>query len=135
MRDRIKAELIAVEHDWGRAMVANHADAIGRFMADDWAMIGPDGGICGKTTFLGLVSSGAMTHDVMEADEISVRVYGDAAVLTARGLSGGMYRGQAFRVVERVTDVYVRRDGRWPCVHAPVALGPGSIRLSRLVAV
>jgi len=109
-------EVLARERDWGAAMIANDADAIGRFMADDWIIVGPDGGVNDRTRFLALVRSGDLTHDVMDSSDESVRVYGDAAVVTARGVSGGAYRGQAFRVVERVTDVWVRREGTWRCV-------------------
>src|SRR5262245_48322473 len=90
-------ELIAVTHDWDRAMVTNDAEAIGRCMADDWVIIGPDGRIGDRATFLELVKSAKLSHDVMESDDLRVRVYGDAAVVTARGVSGGKYLGQPFR--------------------------------------
>ena len=109
-------ELIRLEEEWNRAMVQNDAEAIGRYMADDWTIIGPDGSVSDKPTFLGLVKSGALTHDVMESDDFTVRIYSDTAVVTARGVSGGKYRGQAFRVVERVSDVFVRQDRQWRCV-------------------
>ena len=116
MNGNAAEELLTVEKEWNRVMVQNVAEAIGRYMADDWAIIGPDGSVSDKPTFLGLVKSGALTHDVMESDDFTVRIYGDTAVVTARGLSGGTYRGQAFRVVERVSDVFVRQDGQWRCV-------------------
>ncbi len=109
-------ELIRLEKDWAQAIVQNDAEAIGRFMADDWTIVGSDGNVSDKATFLRLVKSGTLTHDVMEADDIKVRVYGDTAVITARGVSGGNYCGHAFREVERVSDVYVRQDGQWRCV-------------------
>ena len=111
-----KAELIRVAHDWDRAMVTNDAEAIGRFMADEWVIVGSDGGICSKADFLGLVKSGAVTHDVMTSEEMDVRVYGDAAVVIARGVSAGKYQGQPFREVERATSVFVRQAGEWKCV-------------------
>jgi ketosteroid isomerase-like protein len=109
-------ELIDVANAWDRAMVSNDAAAIGRYMSDDWTIIGSDGGIIDKATFLGLVSSGTVTHDVMESDDFHVRVYGDAAVVTSRGVSGGTYQGRRFREVERVTCVFVRQPGQWTCV-------------------
>ena len=86
------------------------------YMADDWVIIGPDGSMSDKGTFLELVKSGVLSHDVMDADDIEVRVYGESAVLTMRAVSGGQYRGQAFRAVERVSDVYVKPAGEWKCV-------------------
>ena len=116
MSRKAEQELVRLEDEWGRAMVQNDAEAIGRFMADDWTIVGPDGSVSDKAAFLELVRSGALTHDVMDANEVKVRVYGDTAVVTARGVSGGRYRGQAFRVVERVSDVWVRTGGGWRCV-------------------
>ena len=116
MKTNTVEELIRLGEEWNRAMVQNDAEAIGRYMADDWTIIGPDGSASDKPTFLELVKSGALTHDVMESEDFKVRIYSDTAVATARGVSGGQYRGQAFRVVERVSDVFVRQGGQWRCV-------------------
>jgi ketosteroid isomerase-like protein len=109
-------ELVEVAHEWDRAMVANDADAIGSYMADEWVIVGSDGNVVDKARFLALVRSGDLTHDVMESHELQVRIYGDSAVMLARGVSGGRYRGQPFREVERVSCVFVRREARWRCV-------------------
>jgi len=109
-------ELIGVANGWDRAMVENDAEAIGQYMADDWTIVGPDGSVGDKATFLELVKSGALSHDVMESEDLKVRVYGDTAVVTARGISGGKYQGQAFREVERSSCVFVRQEGQWRCV-------------------
>lgn len=116
MDESTREELVRVANDWDRAMVANDAEAIGRYMADDWTIIGPDGSVGDKRTFLQLVESGALSHDVMESDDLTVRVYGDTAVVTARGVSGGQYQGQRFREVERSSCVFVRQEGHWKCV-------------------
>ncbi len=111
MSDKVEAELIALSHEWDRAMIGNDAEAIGRYMADDWVLVGSDGGECNKAAFLGLVKSGTLSHDVMESHDMKVRVYGETAVVTGRGVSGGKYQGQAFREVERVSCVFVRQRG------------------------
>ncbi len=116
MSDKVGAELIGLANEWDRAMVENDAEAIGRYMADDWTIIGPDGSVGDKGSFLGLVKSGTLSHDVMESDDLKVRVYGDTAVVTSRGVSGGKYQGQAFREVERTSCVFVRQKGQWRCV-------------------
>ena len=116
MSRSVEDELMAVAHDWDRAMVGNDAEAIGRFMADDWVIIGPDGRVGDKTTFLGLVKSGALTHDEMTSEDFHIRVYGDTAVISTRGVSGGKYQGEPFREVERSSCVFVRQAGQWRCV-------------------
>ncbi|MCI0356833.1 MAG: nuclear transport factor 2 family protein [Acidobacteria bacterium] len=116
MDDKVVQELIALSHEWDRAMISNDADAIGRYMADEWTIIGSDGNVGDKATFLGLVKSGVLSHNLMESHDMKVRVYGDTAVVTARGVSGGKYQGKAFREVERVSCVFVRHEGQWRCV-------------------
>jgi uncharacterized protein (TIGR02246 family) len=111
-----QAEVAAAEEEWGRAMITNDAEAIGRYMADDWTIVGPDGSVHGKAHFLELVKSGQLTHHTMTADEIEVRVYGDAAVVTCRSVSAGAYQGRPFRELERVSDFFVKEQGRWVCV-------------------
>ena len=116
MSDDARADLLRTVEAWDRAMVGNDADAIGRYMADDWVIVGPDGRVDGKERFLGLVRSGALTHDVMQSHDVDARVYGDAAVVLARGISGGAYAGRPFHLVERASSVFVRTDGQWRCV-------------------
>ena len=109
-------EVIATAHEWDRAMVQNDAEAIGRYLDEDWTIIGSDGSVGDKASFLALIEAGTLSHDVMESDEMAVRVYGDSAVVTSRGVSGGQYEGRTFREVERVSCVFVRREGLWKCV-------------------
>jgi len=116
MGSNVEQELIAVAHDWDQAMVENDAAAIRRYMADDWIIIATDGRVIDKTTFLGVVKSGVLTHDVMTSEDFRIRVYGDTAVVTARNVSGGKYQGQPFREVERSSSVFVRQGGQWRCV-------------------
>ena len=97
-------------------MVENDADAIGSFMAADWILVGPDGSIGTRERFLELVRSGDLTHSVMTSEEIDVRVYGSAAVVIARGISAGHYRGQPFRELERSSSVFVKEADEWRCV-------------------
>lgn len=116
LTDESRADLLRTINEWDRAMVANDPGAIGRYMADEWAIVGPDGRVDGKSRFLELVRSGVLTHDVMESHDMDVRLYGDTAVVIARGVSGGTYDAQRFHLVERVSSVFIRRAGYWACV-------------------
>lgn len=100
---------------WDAAMTLNDADEIGRYMKDDWVIIGADGSMDGKDRFLDLIRSGALSHDVMETQDLDIRVYGGTAVVIASGVSGGTYQGQPFLLQERMSCVYVRQAGSWLC--------------------
>ena len=108
--DEMGKEVIRVEEEFGQAMIKNDADRIATFLADDWIIIDPDGAIIDKARFLGVIRSGALTHEAMNSEEVRVRVYGAAAIVTALTSSKARYMGQEFSTRERAT------DGRWQCV-------------------
>ena len=108
-------ELINLEKDFEQAVVANDAEAIGKFLADDWVIIDPEGSIIDKAHFLGVIKLGALTHEMMESDDMNVRTYGDSAVVTAPTPTKGRFAGQEFTTRERATDVFVKQGGRWQC--------------------
>lgn len=109
-------ELLKIENEFAEAIVRNDLEGIGRFVADDWIIIEPDGGIVDRTRFFEVIKSGALTHEMMESEDLRVRVYGDSAVVTAVTRSKGKFMGQEFSTQERATDVFMKREGRWRCV-------------------
>jgi hypothetical protein len=52
----------------------------------------------------------------MESEDLRIRDYGSAAVVLARGVSGGKYHGQPFREAEQSSNVFVKQHGEWKCV-------------------
>ena len=56
-------------------------------------------------------------------DSLSVRIYGDVAILTGIADNTGEYRGTPFGGRIRYTRIFTRRDGRWQAVvmqHTPM---------------
>jgi ketosteroid isomerase-like protein len=108
-------EVLRLEKEFSQAIVKNDAGAVARFLADDWIIIDPDGGIIDRVRFLGVIESGALTHEMMESDDTRVRIYGNAAIVTALTTTKGKFGGQVFTTQERATDVFVKQNGRWLC--------------------
>ena len=109
-------EIRKLEEEFGKAMIQNDAEAIGRFLADDWIIIDPDGGIIDRARFLGVIKSGALTHQAMDSTDMRIRIYANTATVTALTTSTGKYMGQEFKTQERATDVFVKENGQWRCV-------------------
>jgi ketosteroid isomerase-like protein len=112
----MQEELLKLENEFTRAVAKNDVAAIDGFLADDWIIVEPDGGIVDKAHFLGVIESGALSHDKMESTDVRVRVYGNTAVVTALTTSKGKFMGQEFTSCERATDVFVKQNDRWQCV-------------------
>ena len=115
MESKEHSELVELVHAWDESMVANDSQVIGSFMTDDWIIVGPDGSIDGRERFLGLIASGDLRHETMTSEDLIIRVLDGSAIVVARGVSAGTFRGMPFREHERSSNVFVRRDGRWAC--------------------
>jgi ketosteroid isomerase-like protein len=109
-------ELLKWEKGFAQAVVSNDADAIGKFLADDWLIIDPNGEIIDRARFLGVIKSGMLIHDLMESEDVKVCSYGDCAVLSALTKTKGKFADQEFTTQERATDVFVKRNEEWKCV-------------------
>jgi ketosteroid isomerase-like protein len=112
----MQEELLNLEKEFAQAIIKNDAEAVGRFLADDWVIVDPDGDIIDRSRFLAVIKSGALTHEMMESDDVSVRIYGDTAILMGLTRSKGKFMGQDFTTRERATDIFVKQHGRWQCV-------------------
>jgi ketosteroid isomerase-like protein len=112
----MREELLRLENDFEKAVVNNDADALDEFLADDWIIVGPDGDIIDKTRFLGVIKSGVLSHELMESTDMTVRLYGNTAVVTALTTSKGKFMRQDFASCERATDIFVKQADRWQCV-------------------
>jgi ketosteroid isomerase-like protein len=112
----VQEELLTFEEEFSRAVAANDAAAIGRFVADDWVIVDADGSVIDRARFISVIESGALTHESLESTDVEVRVHGDTAVVTAITTSRGRFMGQGFSTRERATDVLARLNGRWLCV-------------------
>jgi ketosteroid isomerase-like protein len=72
--------------------------------------------VVSRSRILHVIESGELSHDTMRKRVDRVQVYGDVAVVTARGQNTGQFRGRRLAADEWITDVYVRVDRRWLCV-------------------
>ncbi len=115
-----KQEIMRLGDSSAKAMVTNDADLIGSFMDDDWVMVS-ERGISTKEHFLGFVRSGQLTHSAFEmVGDARISIYGETAVMTARVVNTAHFGGQRFDADEWTSDVFVRSEGRWLCVHSHI---------------
>ncbi|MFC6013068.1 nuclear transport factor 2 family protein [Nocardia lasii] len=113
--DRID-ELLGVLDEWQGAIVANDADRIGSFMAEEWIMVS-ENGITTAERFLAFVRSGELTHSAMvRVGEPRVRFHGELALLSTRITNTAHFGGARFDADEWTSDVFRYRAGRWECL-------------------
>jgi ketosteroid isomerase-like protein len=117
--DRAQAELMQLERDIGKANVERDAAFFERVEADEFLFTDSGGGLTTKAEDVDGVRKPPnpdvklLAYDV---DEMRVRVYGDAAVVTGRVTTRQLVKGEERTGRSRFTDVFVRREGRWQIV-------------------
>ena len=116
LANTMEEELLKLEDEFARAVAGNDVDALDGLLANDWIIVEPDGSIIDKARFLGVIRSGALSHESMESTDLRVRLYGNTAVVTALTTTKGKFMGQDFASCERATDIFVKQTDRWQCV-------------------
>lgn len=114
--NQIAKELRQLGRQWDKAIVDNDALEIGRFMAADWVIVGTEGGITPKPSFLDYVKSGDLLHNQMDFEDIRMEIYENTAIVISKGTSSGAYKGEPFSYYEWSTNVYIKNNGYWLCV-------------------
>lgn len=112
----VEQELIALEHGWAEAGLKKDSAFFDRILADDFTSTGPEGNVITKAQYLAEMKSGDYLLDSFVQDDVKVRIYGDAAVVTGCANVKGQYKGEEASGQYQWTDTFIKRDGRWQCV-------------------
>ncbi|HZP58986.1 MAG TPA: nuclear transport factor 2 family protein [Opitutaceae bacterium] len=113
-----KAEqaLQTLEQEWANAVKHRDVAKIDQIQAEEFMFTDPAGRVWTKAQALKTVGSGSLIIDSFELSDLNVRIYGTAAVVTFRVVWNGRSNGVDISGPQRMTDVFVQRDGRWQCV-------------------
>lgn len=112
-REHIEQEVMHLADTWVTAEVHGDAAFLERTLADDFIGIGPLGFMLTKQEWLARHTSGDLQYETFNLDEVNVRVYHEAAVLTGRQVQQGSYRGNSIKAQLRTTLVFVQQQGQW----------------------
>jgi len=113
---KVEQELIKLENQWVDAMLKRDVAFLDRTLADDFLGTGINGRVETKAESLASMKSSEYVITSLVIDDVKVRVYGDAAVVTGRSTGKETYKGKDVSGQTRWTDTFIKRDGRWMCV-------------------
>jgi ketosteroid isomerase-like protein len=101
--------------EWVRAFVGRDTATLAQIMAEDCVFTYPLEGD-DRAQFIADIESGELTAEEMIRDHVSVRVYGQTAVLTCRDTCRWRYKGRIIEGRYSTIHVYAERQGRWQIV-------------------
>jgi len=110
-------ELIQLVKDLNVAVVNADMAFLERVLHKDYTHYRPRGTAETRAEYLENRKRGVVHFDLLVSDEIKVRLYGDAAVVTGRSTAKGKDQQGAIDDQRLWTRVFVRQDGRWQVVH------------------
>jgi uncharacterized protein (TIGR02246 family) len=112
----VEQALIQIEQEWNRATLAKDDKTVARIMADDWTGIDFGGATVTKAESLAELKSGESSNQSVELGPLTVRVYGNTAVVLGSDTEKSTYHGKDSSGKYAWMDVFVKRDGRWQAV-------------------
>ena len=124
--DAAEAEVRALEEKNRRAEMKSDMTALAESWADTFFLVTPMGTVAEKEELLKQIAPDAPRADIdsYEKQNLVVRIHGDAAVSSYRVEVHGRYQANPFSHRFQVTNVWIRRDGRWQIVTTHTALLP-----------
>lgn len=119
----VAEHLRGIENRLATAWVENDRSFIERVLADEWCVIDLTGRVLKKAEVLE-EAFGSKDRKIvsMQIDDLSVRPFGEWAIVTGRTQATGEYQGVAAEVTLRFTDVFAYRDGNWQAVASQATL-------------
>ena len=106
----------ALEAARGQALLQADTNALSRLVAPEFVEISRLGQVRTRADNIRDIASGELKLTAVKYDSLTVRIYGDVAVLRGIADNTGTSRGFPFAGRIRYLRIFVRRDGRWQAV-------------------
>jgi hypothetical protein len=109
------AELMRLEQDYARALIAKDVGFLKAYYAPDWR--GGDWmGFGSKTNIINLLMDRRYRVAAMKLRDLQVRLIGDVAIVQGVDVETSAMGSQDTSGTWGFTDIFARRAGRWRCV-------------------
>jgi ketosteroid isomerase-like protein len=117
-------ELKQLETAWMDALKSRDAAKLGDILADSWVALNTEGETHDKARYLAGLKSPAKSLDSFEMGPMTVRFFGNTAVVTGSDTEKSMEKGKDSSGKYVWTDVFVKQNGKWKAVASQSAKVP-----------
>ncbi len=97
-------------------MVKGSPAAFEKYMTSNYVCVEPDGAEKNKMDEIQMLTSGDLKYESSKLDQLKVRIFHDAAVVTSRTTDKCTYKGEDASGQFRWTDVFVKQGTEWKLV-------------------
>lgn len=106
-------EVAQAEKAWAAAVIKGDVAALDRLLAPELIYTHSSGVVEDRKAYFGRIKSGGLKYESIEHEEITVKPYGDAAILHCKVRMKGVSDGQPFNTSAVMTHVWVKQGGAW----------------------
>ena len=117
-------DVVETHRAFNRALATRDFEALASIYADNYMLVRPDGSVLSNQEVLRDLQTGGLTFKSIEIADVNVRIFGDAALLTADSRTVTARKGQDASSHVRVLAVYVTDRDRLRLVHFQSVLLP-----------
>ncbi|MDT7603093.1 MAG: hypothetical protein QOF61_1090 [Acidobacteriota bacterium] len=108
--DRHREEILGLEDQWREAQQRNDKAAFDRLLSPDLTFVGTSGSFRTKSGFIASRDTSWIPRaETYTSTEVSVRFYGESAIVTGLGAT----TGAGVTAKARFTHVWVKSKGKW----------------------
>jgi ketosteroid isomerase-like protein len=124
--------LIEIEHQWAKAYESGNSDKLASILSRDYIQTNTRARVTDKDEEVADLRKGTFRYEKFETTQMRVQLYGDAAVVTGLISAKGTDKatGKSIEGQMRMTDTFIRQDGRWQVVASQTTLVPTETRPS-----
>lgn len=110
-------ELINMEANWSKAIVAKDPAALNKIMAADWHGQNQLGVYSNRDTVVKALTDGTDSVSAMTNHDVHVRFVGaDLAIVQGEDTETSTHKGKPSSGTYSWTDIFQRRDGQWVAI-------------------
>ena len=114
--------VLGLENAWNHAVESKDTKALDMLLAPTFVAVEIDGSVSSKSEFLAGIKAPEYQPTQAVNEQISVQVYGNAAVVVGIFRIKGIEKGKPYVHRERFTDTWIKRDQGWQCVASQATL-------------
>jgi ketosteroid isomerase-like protein len=112
----VERELRLLNKEVADMQMKKDAVAAARLLAEDYVFLQADGNVSNKAQNVAVLRDPSFVCESLVTEDVVVRVYGEAAVITGRAVMRATYGGQDVGGEFLYTDVWAKHGGRWQTV-------------------
>jgi ketosteroid isomerase-like protein len=109
-------KVLGLEKKWTESYQQRDIHILSSLLAEDFVITVEDGSTFGKEGYISHSADSAVHVDVADLSELRVRLHGNTAVVTGAYHEVGSSSGKHYEYRDRLTDVWMKIDGRWQVV-------------------